>query len=323
MAATMLAATALVVALLESRLPSGVEAYPQSANPARPELVGHPAVLGVQLATMALFAVASVGFVRHADQESDGFLRWLAAASAFAAFARLHYFLYPSLYTEWVYIGDAFRMLFYTLVLVAAVREIRSYWEAVAEAAVLEERRRLARDLHDGLAQELAYVGRNLRWADTDEEAIDRALAGTERALIESRRAIAALAEPVDRPLDAVLPRALQDVAAREHTRVALAIHPDLDVTPEERDTIVRIACEAVTNAARHGHAKLVRVAIERGRGDGLRLRVVDAGDGFEPGTQQSSGFGLASMRGRAQAVGGRFRVTSAPGRGTEVEVEL
>jgi signal transduction histidine kinase len=313
--------TAVVVGLLEPRLPTGVEARPLPETSGRPRLIGHPAVLGVQLLTMALFALAAVGFVRRARSDADEFLAWLAAASVLGAFARLHYFLYPSLYTEWIYSGDVFRLLFYATVLVAAAREIRGYWWA---AAVLDERRRLARDLHDGLAQELAYVSRNLQSLDTEDEAIGRARAGTQRALTESRRAIAALSEPVDRPLGAALSDAVRDVAAREHTEVALAVDPGIEATLGEREALVRIACEAVTNAARHGGAPLVRVRVAR-EGDGLRMLISDAGKGFDPDAADgaSGGFGLVSMRERARRVGGRLRISSAPGRGTDVEVEL
>jgi signal transduction histidine kinase len=141
---------------------------------------------------------------------------------------------------------------------------------------------------------------------------------GAARALDESRRAIAALTEPVDRPLDAALAQAAQDVAAREGTRVALALARDVRVPPGTREALVRIAGEAITNAARHGCADLVRIELENG--DAIRLRVADTGRGFDP-SAPSRGFGLVSMRERAQSLGGEFRVTSRPGKGTEVEV--
>jgi signal transduction histidine kinase len=321
LAAGLVAITAAAVALLETRLPTGVEAELRPEASDRPRLVGHPAVLGVQLLTTTLFALAAVGFARRSDREGDPFLGWLAAASVLAAFARLNYFLYPSLYTEWIYSGDAFRLLFYAMVLVAAAREIASYWQAAAEAAVLEERRRVARDLHDGLAQELAYIGRSLRRLDQEDAAVMHARAGTQRALAESRLAIAALTEPLDRPLDAALRDAVHDVAAREDTQVVLTVDRDVRSTLAEREALVRIACEATTNAARHGRAPLVHVRLER-EGRGLRMVIADRGAGFDPG-QSGRGFGLISMRERACAVGGRFRVSSTPGRGTEVEVDL
>jgi len=84
---------------------------------------------------------------------------------------------------------------------------------------------------------------------------------------------------------------------------------------------MVRIACEAVTNAARHSGAGLVRLSL-RHEGKRVRLRVSDAGCGFNPGIG-GGGFGLISMRERADSVGGDLRISSAPGRGSEVEVVL
>jgi NarL family two-component system sensor histidine kinase LiaS len=64
-------------------------------------------------------------------------------------------------------------------------------------------------------------------------------------------------------------------------------------------------------------------VRVELDNGDGVRLRVVDGGCGFDVAHRESGGFGLTSMRERVEALGGRFRVSSAPGEGTEVEVRL
>jgi Signal transduction histidine kinase len=96
-------------------------------------------------------------------------------------------------------------------------------------------------------------------------------------------------------------------------------------VTPEVREALVRIAREAVTNAARHGDAGLVRVELENGTG--IKLRIVDDGRGFDAAAatrqRRSGGFGLVSMSERARAVGGVLHVASERGAGTTVEVEL
>jgi signal transduction histidine kinase len=315
------ASAALASALVRTGLPVGVEPglTPETSN--RPRLVGHPLVPVVQLLAAAIFAAAAGGFARRAERERDEFIAWVAVAAVLAVAARLNYFLYPSLYTEWVYTGDAFRLLFYTTILIAAAREMRAYWQGAARAAVMEERRRIARDLHDGLAQELAFIGRNVRRLDDASPDVQRVARGAARALAESRRAIAALSEPVDRPFDAVLAEAARDVAAREGTQVALTLDPDVSVTPEQGEALIRIASEAITNAARHGRADLVRVEL---RSDGaVALRVADGGRGFDPGRAAPGCFGLISMRERAEALGARFRVTSAAGQGTEVEIVL
>jgi signal transduction histidine kinase len=315
------AVAAIAIALLADVLPAGVETELTPESSGRPRLVGHPAVLAVQLIVMTLYAVAAAGFARRFARERDELTGWLAVAAILGAFARLNYFLYPSLYSEWVYTGDGFRLLFYVALLVAAGREMRAYWRAAAQAAVMEERRRIARDLHDGLAQELAFIGRNVRRLDRESPVVERVERGAARALAESRRAIEALSEPIDRPLDAVLAEAARDVAAREGTQVALSLARDVTVGPAHAEALVRIASEAITNAARHGGAPLVRVQLEAN--GGVALRVADGGRGFDPSRPRPGGFGLVSMRERAEALGGRLDVSSSPGHGTVVEVRL
>jgi signal transduction histidine kinase len=310
-----------VVVLLEPYLPAGVEVSLSPEASSRPQVVGHPVVIGVQVLVMTLFALAAIGFLRRFRREGDELVGWLAIASIPAAVARLNYLLFPSLYSEWVYTGDVFRLLFYMLILVAAAREVRSYWRAEADVAVLEERRRLARDLHDGMAQELVFIRRNVRRLERSDPIVQRVEAGVSRALQESRRAIAALTEPLDQSLADALEQTVQEVAAREGTHVALSLAPGVEVPPAVREALVRITAEAVTNAARHGGADLVRIELESG--EPVRLRIIDSGRGFDTARGRPGSFGLTSMRERTERLGGRFSVRSAPGAGTEVEVTL
>lgn len=313
----------VAVALAGTRLPVGVET--ELGDPGRPDLNGHPVVLGVQLLTMALFAAAAVGYSARAVRSHDELLRWLALGSVFAGFARINYFLYPSLYSDWVYTGDVFRLLFYAALLVGAAREIRGYWENAARAAVLEERRRIARDLHDGAAQELAFILRRLRGVQKlDTARLAPLVASAERGLDDSRRAIAALSRPLDEPLGSALAHAVEQVAQRTGIRLELDLAEGVVVDPEVADGLVRIACEAVTNAANHSGADRVSVALATDAG--VRLRVQDEGTGFDPAAVSRSargGFGLASMRERAERLGARLTIESGPGQGTCVEVVL
>jgi len=192
------AGVAVFVSLFDSWLPTGVALVPTPEASGRPRLVGDVSVLAAQLAGVAFYCLAVYGFGRKARSTGDELMKWLAVAAVFGAFARLNYFLYPSLYTAWVYSGDFFRLAFYVAILVAAAREISSYWERISQTAVLEERRRIARDLHDGLAQELAFIGRNLRRLDDRDPTVGRVAASAGRALSESRRAIAALTKPLE-----------------------------------------------------------------------------------------------------------------------------
>ena len=318
-----LVGVAVTVALLGERLPVGVETD-LAGDPGLPDLDGHAVVLGVQLLTMALFGAAAIGFSDRFARTGDDFSRWLALGAVFACFARINYFLYPSLYSDWVYTGDVFRLLFYVALLVGSALEIRRYWENAAQAAVLEERRRIARELHDGAAQELAFILRRLRSLRPPDTNLAPVLAAAERGLDDSRRAIAALSRPLDEPLDTALAQAVEHVAARSGIRLALELAEHVEVTPGVREGLIRIACEAVNNAANHSGADQVRVALFDEKG--VRLEIQDNGSGFDPDAvvqTSTSGFGLASMRERAAELGARLVIDAAPGRGTRIEVEL
>ena len=315
---------AVIVALAGTRLPVGVETE-LAGDPGRPDLHGHAVVLAVQLVSMALFAAAAVGFSIRSSRTGDDFMRWMAVGAVFAVFARLNYFLYPSLYSDWVYTGDVFRLLFYASLVVGAAREIRGYWEGVVHSAVLEERRRIARDLHDGAAQELAFVLRRLRGLrGVNEAMLAPVVAAAERGLDDSRRAIAALSRPLDEPLDKALADALGQVAARSGIGLALDLAEDLRVPTDIREGLIRIACEAVNNAANHSGASLVSVELANGKS--LRLCVEDAGAGFDPARVvpwPRGGFGLTDMRDRAGEIGATFTIVTSPGAGTRIEVDV
>jgi signal transduction histidine kinase len=313
---------ALLAAILEPGLPRGVEVTPEALS--RPRLESHWALIGAQAILLATYALAAAGFARRAERTGDVLLGWLALAAVLGTAAHFNYLLYPSLFTEWVYTGDAFRLLFYIVVLVGALEEIGSYWRSVAAVSALEERRRIARDLHDGLAQELAGIRRNLSYLDQEGRFARRARAGVDRAISESRRAIDALSDPWQEPVETLLAGAAREVAEREGTRVALKLANGVELTPAEREAIVMITSEAITNAARHGGAEVVHVELRNGHQ--VQLRVSDFGCGFDPagGRADGRGFGLQSMRQRAEAVGARFAVRSGPDvGGTEVKVEL
>jgi signal transduction histidine kinase len=325
-----LAACALALGLIAGTVAAFADRLPQGIDPSlsprnAPDLSGDPTVLALQLVTAALFCVAAIGFARNAGPAGDDFSRWLAAGAVLAAFARVNYFLFPSLYSDWVYLGDLLRLAFYLVVLVGAAREIGGYWRAAATAAILDERRRMARDLHDGLAQELAFiVTQAQRLARRDDPAARHVVDAARRALDESRRAIAALSLPLDEPFASLLARVAEDVGVRVGLRLDLHLEKKFDAPADTRDALLRVVREAVTNAAKHAQATSVR--IELTNGDGFHLRISDDGRGFDPSESTSTGdrgFGLTSMRERIEALGGRLRVASAPGRGTEIDVVL
>ena len=192
----------------------------------------------------------------------------------------------------------------------------RDYWVAEAAAAALNERRRLARDLHDGVIQELGYIrSRALCQRGPQEEFALEIAACADRALGEARRSLDELIEDRDEDLSATLERAAMEVGERYGVAVHLSLAIDVPFTPAQREAFVRIMREAVSNAARHGAPDAVWVSLANGE-----LTVRDDGHGFETtvGVRPGS-FGLTSMRERAASVGATVEITSSVGEGTKV----
>jgi signal transduction histidine kinase len=209
-------------------------------------------------------------------------------------------------------------------------------FEDSRELALVQERGRLARELHDAMSQSLFSLQLA---ADTATRLLDDdpAAAAAQLALVRalSVQVAAELRTTVEglRPADlerdglaAVLGTHLT-VAGRAHdVPVELDVGDLPDLEPDTEHQVLRIAQEAVTNALRHAGAGHVRVALGAaadGRRRRVTLRVVDDGRGFDPDARavRSRRLGLTSMHERASSLGGTLTITSAPGRGTTVEL--
>ena len=189
--------------------------------------------------------------------------------------------------------------------------------------ATAEERRRIARELHDGLAHELAFIASKTRgWSGNRPITLDvQELSGAaDRALDEARRAITVLSVPEQQSLSCAIAQTAEDLGSRFGITVELDLAKDVDMPGEITENVLRIVREALTNAATHGRSAQVRVRLEQG--NGLRLIVEDDGCGFDAASvTERDGFGLLSMQERAASVGADFSVDSSPERGTRVEV--
>jgi signal transduction histidine kinase len=216
--------------------------------------------------------------------------------------------------------ADVLRLGFYVALLAGALSEIAAYQRRLAITATLDERRRVARDLHDGMAQELAFIlQRSRRMAAAGDRRADELAQAAERAFDESRAAIAALRRRGDEPFAAELCEVAEQLTARAGARLRLEVDPDIDVEAERRNHLLRIVREAVSNGVRHGAA--TEIVLRLSNGNGLRLVVRDNGTGFEE--HADGGYGLVGMRERVRVLGGQLDVRSHQGRGTEVEVVL
>ena len=304
-------------------LPSPVTVAAPAGMQVRPVLHAAPVLLGLEMVAAVFAVLAAVGYVRRSRRFGDEFSGWLAIAAVFAAAAGVNYFVYPSLYGGVVSTGDAFRLGFYAVLLIGSIHEIWSYWVALSDTRVASERRRIARDLHDGVAQELAYLSRHLDSleGDVQGEALGRLRRVAERARLESRLAISGLAVVTNPATGEAAADAVGEVAKRFGLDLELDIVPGLCLPAPSTDALVRIGCEAVINAARHSGVSLVALSLRR-EGTRVRMLVRDKGSGFDPAAS-TTGFGLTSMRERAQSVGGVLLVSSEPGYGSQVEVVL
>jgi signal transduction histidine kinase len=200
--------------------------------------------------------------------------------------------------------------------------------EREAALAVAEERRRLARELHDGVAQDLAFiVSQSLRLTRSfpDEPALERVATAAERALADSRTIIRGLTRSEATTLAAAVCDQAHEMTERAGLRLELEVADDIEATAEVEHAVLRISREAISNAARHADATTVAISVSS-TPDGLRVRVADDGRGFDPAHMArsgSAGFGLVSMDERARALGGEMRLESQPGAGTVVELAL
>ncbi len=225
------------------------------------------------------------------------------------------------------------------LLLISTVRDVthrrrlRAFGLSALRAAE-EERRRIARELHDDTAQRLAAILLRLRLVRTERSALER-----DMLLEEIRGDLLEAAEGVRRIARGLRPPALEDAgviaAIRAHVRSRVENGgPQVDVDADAVDdwlddegklVLYRIVQEALSNVLRHAEASHIEIRIDV-REDRVLALVADDGRGFDPvqgPRDDGRGLGLLGMRERASLVGGRVTVESAPGAGTRVRLEI
>lgn len=199
--------------------------------------------------------------------------------------------------------------------------------------AVLQERNRLAQEIHDTLAQSFTAINIQLEAAKDvltqgSDEVLDRInkAQGIARAgLAEARRSVWALRPQIleDNNLVAAFTRLADDTRARAGLAVICSIEGlPVELEPGVEDHLLRIGQEAVTNALRHANATELKIMLHFGADD-VCIRVEDDGTGFDT-ERQRKGFGLTIMRERTQSLGARLEIASRPGGGgTKLEVHI
>jgi signal transduction histidine kinase len=320
-----LAGFALIVALAADVLPDAIppDLSPEGARHAR--VVGNPTVLGAQLVITLLFTVAAAGFIRRTERTDDQLSRWLAIAATLGAFSSLNYFLFPSLYSPYFYAGDVLRLGFFLALFVGGVLELRRTQHELGAAAVLEERRRIARDIHDGVAQDLAFIlqqGRRLAAQPQAPAVMRHMVVAAVRALDESRHVIAALERSGGEPLISAIRVTAVETAGREGGKVEMDLAETVALPARTQAALLRVLREAIINAMRHGGARTIKIELRED--PDFYLVVSDDGKGFDVDAAAESGrLGLRGMAARVRDLGGELTIDSTPGSGTRLEVRL
>jgi signal transduction histidine kinase len=289
-----------------------------------PWLVLARAALGV------LLLLASIGYVRLSWRWGDRHVASLAVGLTLLLFAQLHVLLGGPLPVDYVSTADGFRLAAYLALLYYLFTRIRG---EISERLVSEERLRLSRELHDGLAQQLSLLNLcldRLAVAGVSPEQHARHLQTAKRlveaASLEADQAITALRTGVvawDAFVMAVS-TFVDEFAQNHEVEVRLATEGAVPALGAELQAeVLRILHEACSNAVRHGGATRidVRLAVSSGR---LEMRVQDNGRGFDPDVAlASAGVGVRSMTERLQRRGGCLRFEPAPERGATLVVGL
>jgi signal transduction histidine kinase len=282
-----------------------------------------PYMLTGALAAQALVSLlAGIGFGLRFRSRGQDLDRWLALGATLAVFAELHYVFTPLVSSQFVSQGDFLRLLSYAVLLVGVWRAIRF---AEFGRAVAEERARVAREIHDGLAQYLFAVSTHATMLENGappENTIPDLKQAATAAQQEARFAILALSSASGTaPFDAALRRYVDFLTADGELEVDLEIDADVHLAPDEQIEVFRIVQEGLANARKHAGARRADVRIGM-RGDERVVTVVDDGTGFDD-ESVTPGQGLKNMKARTASIGGGFNLDSKPGRGTAVEVVL
>jgi signal transduction histidine kinase len=234
-------------------------------------------------------------------------------------------------------VTSTFPLLALLLAVAARSVDARERLRAVSEKLLVaqeEERRRLARELHDGVGQSLLAVKLHLQMMRASAQSggalamqeLGKLIDSLAEALGELRQAVTGL-----RPsfLDEMnLAEAMQRYGAAFEQQTGLAVTvqapAELEAVAQIEDHLFRIFQEALSNARKHAQARQVEVRLQP-VGTRLRLEIRDDGCGFavEPALRRGAGLGLATIRERAELLGGFCHIASAPGAGTTIVVEV
>jgi NarL family two-component system sensor histidine kinase YdfH len=283
----------------------------------------------VLAAAAVLILLALLAFVTLRTAGDVSLSWWLVAALPMTLFV----VIYVLLYTRQMEAREQAQALLAELE--AANRQLAEYAVQVEDLTLAAERQRMARELHDTLAQGLAGLilqleaaraqldqGRSVRAS----EIVDQAMARARSTLHAARQAIGDLRAPQDAVEDFGLAIRREAERFNQATGIPCAVEIALDapLPPRSNEHALRIVAEALSNVAQHAQAGQVWVRAVQQAG-GVEIAVRDDGVGFEPGAARSQAghYGLVGMAERARLAGGELAISSAPAQGTTVQLLL
>jgi signal transduction histidine kinase len=290
--------------------------------PLEGQLVEGTYVRVAALLLTGLWLVALIGFALRYRRHGRDFDSWMCLAATLALFADLHLVLTPVVSNDLVLQGDFLRVVAYGVLLVGV-------WRAIGEAefgrAVAEERERVAREIHDGLAQYLFAISTQVSMLEDGaplEQVLPRLKHAATSAQQEARFAVLALSSAGGSArFDSALRRYVDVLSADGQLDVELEVDPHVRLAPDEQIEVFRIVQEGLGNARRHAGARHADVTISQRNGRRV-VTVSDDGVGFDE-SAVVEGQGVENMRLRAAAIDGELTFRSGRGRGTAIEVVL
>src|SRR6201995_1341400 len=283
-------------------------------------VAAHPIALGLVLITAFVLVVSALAFVRRQSGRREDLL--LGAAAFLLAGATIQYLAMPVVATNWLTPRDGLRLGAYLLVLGSAFTRYDRARRRKAVEAISSERQRIARDLHDGLAQDLACIAAQSQRLDLKLGPDHPLIVAARHALAASRGAITDLCASTASSTEAALRLVASELEHRYGLQVQVRIESEAelngnhDLEPSYREDLVRIAREAIVNPAVHGRARHGDVVLRR-QGQDVLLRVTDDGRGISDAGHL--GFGLRTMQDRAASLGGRLSAHQRDEGGTEL----
>ncbi len=320
---------------------------PALVTPAPDDPAGLPTITPfgtvLQLVVATLFLAAAWSVRRQRQRSGSIADAYVALGLLFAGFAEIHWILYPSSHPAQVSTADVLRLACFASLFLGIEAEARDMLarlsranvqlarlrDADVERAELEERARLARELHDGVAQDLWLA--KLKTAEAASmqppgpvgQLLAEAGAAIENGLVEARQAVMALrmAASTGNSFGDLMRQYVEDFEDRFGLRVELEVTGDAAaLSPRTRAELLRIAQEALVNVRQHADATVVRVRFTV-QDESATLAVVDNGCGFDVARTGRDSYGLSSMRERALLIGGQLEISSKPGDGTRVSL--